>query len=124
TPSTAATDDGATQPFRLAPWQSDGGAIARQRGEVIHRLLQSLPDAPAGDRAAIGSRYLAAAAAGLPEAERADVLRQVLAVLAHDGFAQVFAPGSRAEVDIVGAVGNAQGEAQVSGRIDRLAVTA
>jgi ATP-dependent helicase/nuclease subunit A len=39
-------------------------------------------------------------------------------VLAHPDFAPVFAPGSRAEVEIAGRVGGAM----LSGRIDRLAV--
>ncbi len=89
------------------------------RGRLIHRLLQSLPDVAASARQAVGARYLAAVAGDLPEAERTALVAEVLYILADPGFAPVFAPGSRAEVDIAGRLG----DAIVSGRVDRLAVT-
>ena len=55
--------------------------------------------------------------------ERAALLAEVMAVMAEPAFAPVFAEGSRAEVEIVGRVARASGEAAVSGRVDRLAVT-
>ncbi|MHA1157638.1 MAG: double-strand break repair helicase AddA, partial [Alphaproteobacteria bacterium] len=105
----------------LAAGATDGGAIAaRERGDVIHRLLQSLPDRAAAERPAVAAAYLQHVARDWPLAEREAVIAEVLAVLATPEFAPVFAPGSRAEVDIVGRVA----DALVSGRIDRLAVTA
>ena len=55
-------------------------------------------------------------------AERDAIVREVLAVLDDARFAPLFAPGSRAEVPIVGIVSRA--ERRVSGQVDRLAVTA
>ena len=54
------------------------------------------------------------------ETERATIIREVLGVLNDARFASLFAPGSRAEVPIVGLVSPSQ---RVSGQVDRLAVT-
>jgi ATP-dependent helicase/nuclease subunit A len=51
-----------------------------------------------------------------------ELLGGVLAVLDDPLFAQVFAPGSRAEVDVAGRVELGGKAFAVSGRIDRLAV--
>jgi ATP-dependent helicase/nuclease subunit A len=101
-----------------------GSADARERGRIVHRLLQSLPDVPPADRDAVGRRYLAAAANRLDRELHAPLLTEVMAILDDERFAAVFAPGSRAEIDIVGVVQTARGPATVAGRIDRLAVTA
>jgi ATP-dependent helicase/nuclease subunit A len=82
-------------------------------------MLQSLPEVPAAQRAQVGARYLGAAAARWNEADRAALLGEVLAIMSDPAFAEAFAPGSRAEVEIAGRIGSAV----VSGRIDRLAVT-
>jgi ATP-dependent helicase/nuclease subunit A len=99
------------------------GAAALQRGRLIHRLLVSLPAIATSEREAIGSGYLAVFAKDLDEATRTRLLREVLAVMNHPAFAPVFAEASRAEVEIVGRVARARGEAAVAGRVDRLAVT-
>ncbi len=106
-------------PEIVAGRQVAGVRAALTRGRPVHRLLQSLPDVAAGDRAALAARYLAAVAADLDEADRTVLVDEVLAVLAHPDFAAVFAPGSRAEVDIAGRLG----DAAISGRLDRVAVT-
>jgi ATP-dependent helicase/nuclease subunit A len=105
-----------------------GSAADRQkaltRGRIVHRLLQSLPDIPAAGRRAAIERYLRGAAADLPSVERAEIAQQILTLLNDLVFAEVFAPGSRAEVPIVGRIARA-GAAPilVSGQVDRLAVT-
>jgi ATP-dependent helicase/nuclease subunit A len=95
-----------------------------QRGTLVHRLLQSLPDiGPARRRdAALG--YLARNAGGWTEDERERLAGGVLALIVDSRFAPVFAPGSRAEVSIVGRLDRpGQSAALVSGQIDRLVVT-
>lgn len=53
------------------------------------------------------------------------MLRDVLAILADPRFEQVFAPGSRAEVPIVGHLTGTGGEPlAVTGQIDRLVIAA
>jgi ATP-dependent helicase/nuclease subunit A len=118
TPSTAL--GGTTPP--PAPFAARIGANAAEaieRGLLVHRMLQSLPEVPEAQRAEVGARYLDAAAARWSEADRAALLGEVLAIMSNPAFAEAFAPGSRAEVEIAGRIGNAV----VSGRIDRLAVT-
>jgi ATP-dependent helicase/nuclease subunit A len=96
---------------------------ALRRGRLVHRLLQSLPGREPAERRAVGERFLAAVAGDLGPAWCASLLGEVLAVLEAPDFAPVFAPGSRAEVEIAGTVTTARGDAPVAGRIDRLAVT-
>jgi ATP-dependent helicase/nuclease subunit A len=101
-----------------------GAADARRRGVLVHRLMQSLPDVPGEARAAAARRFLSAARPPLPEAEVAAVLAQVFGVLDRPDFAALFAPGTRAEVPIVGRIAAAAGGMlPVAGQIDRLAVT-
>ncbi len=119
TPSTVVANE--TSPVHVASTASAEAALSR--GRLIHRLLESLPAIAESERAGVGAAYLAAFAGGLDEAERAALLAEVMAVMAEPGFAPVFAAGSRAEVEIVGRIARASGEAAVSGRVDRLAVT-
>jgi ATP-dependent helicase/nuclease subunit A len=94
-------------------------ARALQRGVLVHRLLQSLPDLGADRRRDLAKSYLARNAEAWTEAEREQLSEKVLALIAEPRFAAVFAPGSRAEVPIVGRLGGRL----VSGQIDRLVVT-
>jgi ATP-dependent helicase/nuclease subunit A len=99
-------------------------ARALQRGTLVHRLLQSLPElAPERRRdAAIG--YLARNADGWTEGERTALAQSVLGLLDDRRFGPVFAPGSRAEASIVGRLDRpGRAKALVSGQIDRLVVT-
>jgi ATP-dependent helicase/nuclease subunit A len=97
---------------------------ALARGRIVHRLMQSLPDIPAAGRQDAIERYLKGAAADFLPAEQAEIARQVLTILNDLVFADVFAPGSRAEVPIVGRIAGASGVViAVSGQVDRLAVT-
>jgi len=90
-----------------------------QRGTLIHRLMQSLPELPPEAAEAAARRYLASKAHDLDPVEQDQIARETLAVLHHPEFAPLFGPGSRAEVPVVGLI---DGKA-LSGRIDRLVVT-
>ena len=113
--------------LQIAP--SAGSAADRQkaleRGRLVHRLMQALPDIPAERRQDAAERYLAHAAADFVLAERIAMARQVLAILDDKNFAEIFAPGSRAEVPIVGRIARTgRDPIVVAGQVDRLAVTA
>jgi ATP-dependent helicase/nuclease subunit A len=100
-------------------------ARALQRGTLVHRLLQSLPDLASNRRRDAAIRYLARNADGWTDSERATLAEQVLDLIDDPRFASVFAAGSRAEVSIVGRLERpGQLPALVSGQIDRLMVTA
>jgi ATP-dependent helicase/nuclease subunit A len=99
-------------------------ARALQHGTLVHRLLQSLPDIAADRRREAALAYLARNADGWGEEERQALAESTLALIADTRFSPVFAPGSRAEVSIVGRLERPAGRpALVSGQIDRLVVT-
>ena len=117
TPSNALDDDD-TLPFTVA-----GDTKALLRGTLVHRLLQSLPDIPAEKRLKAAEDYLARTGRELAEEERAKIAEQVMLVLEDAGFYELYGPGSRAEVPIVGRLILDGETVRVSGQIDRLAVT-
>jgi len=111
-----------TAPMRAA---ADRSRIDRDkalaRGVAVHRLLQSLPDIPSAARAEAARRHLDRTAAEFSAEERETIVGQILLLLEDPRFAQLFLPGSRAEVAIVGRLHG--GTLAVSGQVDRLAVT-
>jgi ATP-dependent helicase/nuclease subunit A len=97
---------------------------SRLRGRLLHRLLQSIPEVAPERRAEAAHRFLSANGALLPQDERDRLLTRALQVIAEPAFAELFAPGSRAEVPIAAALQRADGKTvRVSGQIDRLAIT-
>jgi ATP-dependent helicase/nuclease subunit A len=99
-------------------------ARAIQRGTLVHRLLQSLPDLAAERRRDAALHYLARNAAGWSDGDRVALAESVLRLIGDPRFAAVFAEGSHAEVAIVGRIALAERPtAFVSGQIDRLVVT-
>ena len=95
---------------------------AAERGRLIHRLLQSLPDVAVSERRAACGRFLAHAAADLDSRARDDIAAAAMDVLQSPEFAPVFAPGSIAEVPIAGLLPGKNSQI-LSGQIDRLAVS-
>jgi len=95
-----------------------------QRGTLVHRLLQSLPDVALECRRDAALNYLTRNADGWTAGDREALAEGVLALIGDGRFAPVFAPDSRAEVSIVGRLERpGRPAALVSGQIDRLAVT-
>jgi ATP-dependent helicase/nuclease subunit A len=120
-PSGPADDDGR----RIRSGQTtQTRARAVQRGTLVHRLLQSLPDIAAERRRDAALGYLARHAGDWAEGDRERLAEAVLALISDGRFAAVFAAGSRAEVPIVGRLPRpGRPPALVSGQIDRLVVT-
>jgi ATP-dependent helicase/nuclease subunit A len=99
-------------------------AQALERGSLLHRLIQSLPDLPPAQRAAAAGDYLRRNRVRLSEDDCARIAQQALAILDDPGFAALFAPGSRAEVPVVGMLPrDGRPPYSVTGQIDRLVVT-
>ena len=104
-----------------SPLTAVGGLGRFRRGDLIHRLLQILPDLEP-DAWADGAEALLARERDLTEAQRSEMAAAALSVLRDGRFAEVFGPGSRAEVAIAGSAGALPPGLKVSGRIDRLVV--
>jgi ATP-dependent helicase/nuclease subunit A len=103
------------------PVQSPQGtevSLALKRGGLIHKLLEFLPELAPDSRAEAARNFLEVRAAGLDAETRAEIWESVRNVLEDEKFAPLFAPGSLAEVSIVGRVGNRA----LAGQIDRLVV--
>jgi ATP-dependent helicase/nuclease subunit A len=99
-------------------------ARALQRGTLVHRLLQSLPDLATKQRRDAALQYLARNADAWSDGDRAALADAVLALIADSSFGRVFGAGSRAEVAIAGRLQRVgRPPALVSGQIDRLVVT-
>jgi ATP-dependent helicase/nuclease subunit A len=93
-----------------------------RRGEIIHRLLQILPDVAPAERRAAGGRLLAAER-DLSDDQRIEMAAAAFGVLEDDRFADVFGLGSRAEVALAGTSALLPKGLAISGRVDRLVVT-
>ena len=117
-PSNAGEDEGTDPP--LAP-AGDTKIVraARQRGVLIHRLLERLPDLQSAARRDAGQAWLSRQAPDWPNAMRSEMLEQALGVLETPGFADIFGPDALAEVPLSATVNGVV----VSGTADRLLVT-
>jgi ATP-dependent helicase/nuclease subunit A len=105
----------------VAAPHAPGDPLGRRfrRGNLIHALLQSLPDLPAADREAAGRAYLARPGQGLDTGQVEEILAEALGVMADPGLAPAFGPGSLAEAPLAGRIG----ERLILGQVDRLLVT-
>jgi ATP-dependent helicase/nuclease subunit A len=124
------TEAAASAPIRPSGFADDGEVAgllgprdARRRailrGNILHRLMQSLPDVPPARRAEAARRHVARHNIDFSEAAREAIAASALALLDDARFNALFLLGSRAEVPIVGRV-NGQ---IVNGVVDRLVVT-
>ncbi|MCR9136971.1 MAG: double-strand break repair helicase AddA [Alphaproteobacteria bacterium] len=99
------------------------GNRSMERGRIVHRLLQLLPDLRADQRRRAAERYADRALASWPAKDRAGIVDAVLGVLDDAAFAPVFASGSRAEVSVMGTLIIDGEQRALSARLDRVAVT-
>jgi ATP-dependent helicase/nuclease subunit A len=106
------------EPATLSPL-AVAGRDRFKRGLIVHRLLQSLPELPPDERETAARRFLALPVHSLAADEQAEIAAEVLAVLGDPRLAELWGENSRAEVPVVGLIG----EHALSGQIDRLVVT-
>jgi ATP-dependent helicase/nuclease subunit A len=104
-----------------SPLMRSQGLGRFRRGDLIHRLLQILPDLPPAEHAEAASRILGRER-DLTDDQRAEMIAAALGVLQDARFAEVFGPGSRAEVSVAGTARALPPGLAISGRIDRLVV--
>jgi ATP-dependent helicase/nuclease subunit A len=106
------------EPATRSPLGDDHG-YRFKRGNIIHALLQTLPELPKSDHNEAARSYLAGPSHGLSAKEQDDIALETLRILNDVEFAAVFGPNSQAEVPIVGEV---LGRV-ISAQVDRLLVS-
>ncbi len=89
------------------------------RGNIIHKLLQILPDLPQENRAQAAQKYVCQPAHGLDDNVQNEIIEETLHILENEEFSEIFGQDSLAEVPVTGLMGNRI----ISGQIDRLLVT-
>ena len=122
-PSQPLPDEAAGGPRAYSPLIADDPR-RWQRGLLLHDLLRHLPGLPPAERAAAAGRFLAQPAHGLAPEDVEQWADEALAVTEAPAHAALFAPGSRAEVPLIGTLQTPRGTFTVSGQVDRLAVSA
>ena len=90
----------------------------RRRGDLVHRLLQFLPDLSPEVRRSAAERWFASVAHDLPPLIRAGITEEAIRVIEDKLLGELFGAGSRAEVDVLAR----NDEDEIVGRVDRLAV--
>ncbi len=99
-----------------------GGERSRfERGRLIHKLLQYLPDIPQTEHARAAQHYLDILVPHLSLDIRHEIASQTLTVLTHEQFAPIFGPGSKAEVSVIGWLA-AMPDEPLNCRVDRLLI--
>jgi ATP-dependent helicase/nuclease subunit A len=114
----------ADEPAVLSPL-AIGQAPYFRRGQLVHRLLELLPDLAPALRAVACRRFLAQPAHGLAADEAEAMAVEVLRLLDDRRFAALFGPDSLAEAPLAGEIESHDGRRlAVAGRVDRLVVMA
>ena len=104
-----------------SPLAATGGLGRFRRGDLIHKLFQSLPDLPADIRSEAAAKILSRER-DLTEEHRREIARAALTVLEDPRFAEAFGPGSRPEAAVAGTSPELPLGLSISGRVDRMVV--
>ncbi len=118
TPSSFDADDEPVSLYMRASAEID----PRRRGDLVHRLLHRLPDVKPDARRESARNFLASMAPELSAANHAALAEEAIRIVEHPALADLFGPESRAEVDLL-AQFSGDIAREISGRIDRLAVS-
>lgn len=102
----------------LSPLAPDFSSKLYQRGSIIHKLLQFLPEHTTKNAAETADRFIQNQAPEIDEPARRKMVSEVCGLLADPRFGTVFGPGSKAEVPLMGLVD----DKIISAQIDRLIV--
>jgi ATP-dependent helicase/nuclease subunit A len=93
-----------------------------RRGNLIHKLLEVLPEIPPARRRDTAEKILSGYA-DLPTGLSTQITEEVFAVLEHPDFSHIFADGSRAEVSLAGSAKGLPKGMYLNAQIDRLCVS-
>lgn len=100
----------------LSPLDSLNDPSRFRRGNIIHKLLQFIPDIDEKDRPFSITRYLSVQS-DLSSDDRAIIQDELMAIFTKPELSLLFGPGSKAEVPITGQLSD---ETYISGQVDRL----
>jgi ATP-dependent helicase/nuclease subunit A len=101
------------------------GMNSRERGALVHKLLELLPEIPAKERFSRAMEFLNVKMPRSSEDFREKMANEALKTLDLADISVLFGPNSHAEVDIIGEIQigrDDQVPRQAEGRIDRLAI--
>ena len=104
--------------YSLSP-SSNSSKKAINRGILIHKLLEFLPDVELDNRKDIARQFIVNNSDGLSTSSCDEILMTTINILTGPAYEKLFGVGSRAEVPIIGKIANRT----ISGQIDRLLVT-
>ncbi|WP_420412427.1 double-strand break repair helicase AddA [Roseibium sp.] len=94
-----------------------------ERGRLVHRLLELLPNLPDGERMTAARQFLDQSLKPEFISFKEPLLTELKEVLENPSFVSVFSQNARAEVSLTGTIRAHDGtEVEVSGQIDRLIV--
>ena len=94
-----------------------------ERGLLIHKLLEILPEVEVSHQEDIGRRFIQSRAPSYGADAVQDILTEVLNILRAPEFAEIFGKGSKAEVSLAGRAKSLPETLYLNGQIDRLCVT-
>lgn len=91
------------------------------RGNILHALLQFLPEITPDKRAQVARHYIEKQWPDISDKACDSWVTEIESVLNNDEFKEVFGPGSRAEVSVSGLLSGKK-DFVLSGKIDRLVI--
>lgn len=106
----------------LEAGQTERSTFAIERGNIIHALLQYLPDIAPDKRPDLARGFIERQAGHWQKEDRDDALASVFAIIENEALRTLFAPDSRAETALMGVIDIGGINRSVSGQIDRLSV--
>ncbi|MBC6403112.1 MAG: double-strand break repair helicase AddA [Hyphomonadaceae bacterium] len=119
TPSQLLATDGNNKALVRSPISQSPDRFLR--GNIIHRLLEILPDMDIEHRASVAQDHVKKYSV-LSDVQAVRIIEEVFAVLDHPDHALIFAPGSKAEINLAGTASNLPDHLHLNAQIDRLAV--
>ncbi len=99
-----------------------GGPDRFRRGNIIHKLLETLPSLEPKIRKSAAGAFLESYQ-HVSQDDRDQIIKEVFAVIDHPDYAAIFGPGSQAEVSLAGRGGRLPKGLYLNAQIDRLAMT-
>jgi len=102
----------------ISPLSSVDNSLLYIRGNLIHKLLQFLPDHPPADREKLIRTYITHQGSDFSPQEQEKIIHEVLNLISSPAFAHLFSSNSLQEVSVMGKVDNQI----ISGKIDRLVI--